>query len=57
MTSFTGTADNGSQIIYTDKKRHLYWMILIYPVVYLVSIWLYFMLGNNPIFTLIPALV
>ena len=56
MTSFTGTADDGSAVIYTDKKRHLYWMILISPAVSAASIWLYFALGNNPIVTLIPAL-
>ena len=55
MSTFTGTADNGSDVIYTDKKRHLYWIILISPMVSLASIWLYFALGKNPIVTLIPA--
>jgi alkane 1-monooxygenase len=56
MTSFAGTADSGAQVIYTDKKRHLYWLIIIPPIVSLMSIWLYFAMGNNPIVTLIPAL-
>ena len=56
MTSFTGTAEDGSAVIYTDKKRHLYWMILITPIVSLASIWLYFALGKNPAVTLIPVL-
>ena len=55
MSSFTGIADDGSKVIYADKKRHLYWMILISPAVSLASIWLYFALGHNPIVTLIPA--
>ena len=56
MTSFTATSDDGAEIIYTDHKRHMYWLILISPAVSLSSIWLYFALGNNPIVTLIPAL-
>ena len=53
---FTGTTEDGSDVVYADKKRHLYWMILISPAVSLGSIWLYFALGNNPMVTLIPAL-
>ena len=56
MTSFSGTADNGSEIIYTDHKRYMYWLILISPLVSLSSIWLYFVLDKNPIVTLIPLL-
>jgi alkane 1-monooxygenase len=56
MTSFTGTAENGAEIIYTDHKRHMYWLILISPLVSLSSIWLYFALDKNPIVTLIPLL-
>lgn len=56
MTSFSGFADDGSEIIYTDRKRHLYWLILISPAVSLASIWLYFALDKNPIVTLIPLL-
>lgn len=55
MTSFTGTADSGEEVIYTDHKRHLYWLILITSAVSLSSIWLYFALGKNPLVTLIPA--
>ncbi len=56
MTSFTATDHDGSDIIYTDHKRHMYWLILISPLVSFSSIWLYFALGNNPLVTLIPAL-
>jgi len=45
MTSFTGTADGGAEVIYTDHKRHMYWLILISPAVSLLSIWLYFDCG------------
>ncbi|MDB2438219.1 alkane 1-monooxygenase [Hellea sp.] len=56
MTSFTGTAEDGSQIVYRDTKRHMYWLIIISPMVALLSIGLYFALGKNPIVTLIPML-
>ena len=56
MTHFAGTAENGQEIVYTDSKRHMYWLIIISPVVALLSIWLYFILGKNPIVTLIPVL-
>lgn len=56
MATFTGVAETGDEIVYTDHKRHLYWMVLISPAVSLFSIWLYFALGKNPIVTLIPAL-
>lgn len=55
MTQFTAQADDGSSVVYHDKKRHMYWLILISPIVSLFSIWLYFALGHNPIVTLIPA--
>ena len=56
MTSFTGTAETGAEIIYTDRKRHMYWLILIPPMVSFSSIWLYFALDKNPFVTLIPML-
>ena len=56
MTSFSGTADSGAEVIYTDRKRHMYWLILISPAVSLSSIWLYFALDKNPLVTLIPLL-
>ena len=56
MTSFTGTAEGGAEVIYTDHKRHMYWLILIAPAVSLSSIWLYFALDKNPLVTFIPAL-
>jgi len=56
MSSFTATAQDGTDVIYTDRKRHMYWIILISPMVALASIWLYFALDKNPIVTLIPIL-
>ena len=56
MTRFTGTAESGAEIIYTDRKRHMYWLILLSPIVSLSSIWLYFTLDKNPLVTLIPML-
>ncbi|PHR93573.1 MAG: alkane 1-monooxygenase [Robiginitomaculum sp.] len=56
MTVFTGTAKDGSEIIYVDKKRYLWWLGYVGTFVLLGTIWLYFLLGNNPIVTLIPAL-
>ena len=56
MTSFTATAENGTDVVYTDRKRHMYWLILISPLVALASIALYFVLDKNPIVTLIPML-
>ena len=56
MTSFAGTAESGAEIIYTDRKRHMYWLILIPPFMSLSSIWLYFALDKNPLVTLIPML-
>jgi len=56
MISFTGTAENGQDIIYTDSKRHMYWLIIISPMVALASIWLYFALDKNPLVTLVPML-
>lgn len=56
MTSFTGTADDGSTVNYVDRKRHLWWLGHVGTIVILGSIWLYFALGKNPITTLIPVL-
>ena len=56
MTSFTGTAQDGRDVVYRDAKRHMYWLIIISPLVSLLSIGLYFALGKNPIVTLIPML-
>ena len=56
MTSFTGIAENGQEVIYRDGKRHMYWLIIISPIVALLSIWLYFILDKNPLVTLIPML-
>ena len=56
MSSFTATAQDGTDVVYTDRKRHMYWIILVSPMVALASIWLYFALDKNPIVTLIPML-
>jgi len=56
MTTFTGIAADGSEVVYQDGKRHLYWLIIITPAVSLLSIALYFGLDKNPLMTLIPML-
>jgi len=56
MTSFSGLAADGSPVIYTDKKRHLWWLSFISPLVITSGILLYFIFDKNPIFTLVPAL-
>ena len=56
MTSFSGTAQGGAEIIYTDRKRHMYWLVMIPTMVSFSSIWLYFALDKNPLVTLIPML-
>ena len=56
MTSFAGTAQGGAEIIYTDRKRHMYWLVIIPAMVSFSSIWLYFALDKNPLVTLIPML-
>ena len=56
MTTFSGTAESGAEVVYTDRKRHMYWLILIPPGVSFLSIWLYFALDKNPLVTLIPLL-
>ena len=35
MTSFAGTAESGAEIIYTDRKRHMYWLILILSLIHI----------------------
>ncbi|MDG1521545.1 MAG: alkane 1-monooxygenase [Hellea sp.] len=56
MTTFMGLTENGSEVIYADKKRHLYWVILASPVISWLSIYLFFTFDKNPIFTLMPML-
>ncbi len=56
MTVFTGTHKDGHEIVYTDKKRHLWWLGYVGVFVFAASIWLYFVLGHNPLTTLIPFL-
>tara|TARA_Y100000385_G_scaffold146649_1_gene152226 strand:- start:3252 stop:4409 length:1158 start_codon:yes stop_codon:yes gene_type:complete len=51
-----GLTENGSEVIYADKKRHLYWVILASPVISWLSIYLFFTFDKNPIFTLMPML-
>ncbi|MCF6274711.1 MAG: fatty acid desaturase, partial [Robiginitomaculum sp.] len=55
MATFTGTAEDGCEVIYVDKKRHLWWLGFVGTGVYVLTLWLYFALGNNPWVTLIPA--
>ena len=56
MTTFTGLADDGHEVIYVDKKRHLWWLSFVGTFVYLGAIWLFFALDHNPLTMLIPAL-
>lgn len=56
MTTFMGLTENGSEVIYADKKRHLYWVVLASPVISWLSIYLFFTFDKNPIFTLMPML-
>lgn len=56
MTTFTGTNDQGAEVIYVDRKRHLWWLGFLSPLISLVAIWAYFSFGLNPLFTLAPAL-
>ena len=56
MATFTGTADDGSEVIYTDKKRHMWWLSFVGTAIMAGTIWLYFLLGKNPLVTLIPFL-
>ena len=55
MATFTGTADDGSEVIYVDKKRHLWWLSFVGIGVYVGTLFAYFALGRNPLVTLIPA--
>lgn len=54
--AFTGTAGSGDDIIYVDKKRHIWWINFLGPFVILSSFWLYFAFDNNPLATLIPLI-
>jgi alkane 1-monooxygenase len=56
MTTFIGLTENGSEVIYADKKRHLYWVVLASPFISWLSIYLFFTFDKNPIFTLMPML-
>ena len=56
MTTFMGLTENGSEVIYADKKRHLYWVVLASPGISWLSIYLFFTFDKNPIFTLMPML-
>jgi len=53
---FTGTAENGREIIYVDKKRYLWWLSFLSPLIIASAIPIYFWLGENPLVTLIPVL-
>jgi len=56
MSSFTGTATDGSEVIYVDRKRHLWWLGFLGPLIIFSGVLLYFAFDKNPIFTLIPLL-
>ena len=56
MATFTGTADDGSEVIYTDKKRHMWWLSFVgTAVITRNDRALFCLLGKNPLVTLYPA--
>ena len=52
---FTGIDENGNEVVYKDKKRHLWWLGYVGVFVYLGTLWGYFALGNNPWILWLPA--
>ena len=55
MSTFTGTAEDGTTITYVDKKRHLWWLSFVGVFVYIGTFWGFFALGNNPLILWLPA--
>ncbi|MEE9347911.1 MAG: alkane 1-monooxygenase [Robiginitomaculum sp.] len=53
---FTGIAENGQAVSYTDHKRYWYLSAYITPALYYFSFWAYFALGHNPLIILLPGL-
>ncbi|PHR60182.1 MAG: alkane 1-monooxygenase [Robiginitomaculum sp.] len=56
MAIFTGVAKDGSEVIYKDKKRHLWLLGYVGTLMYAFTFWSYFAFGENPIVTLIPVI-
>lgn len=52
---FTGIDENGNEVVYKDKKRHLWWLGYVRIFVYLGTLWGYFALGSNPLILWFPA--
>ncbi|MCF6275670.1 MAG: alkane 1-monooxygenase [Robiginitomaculum sp.] len=53
---FTGIDENGNEVVYKDKKRHLWWLGYVGVFVYLGTFWGYFALGKNPLILWFPAI-
>ncbi|HHI89128.1 MAG TPA: alkane 1-monooxygenase [Hellea balneolensis] len=52
---FTGIDENGVEIVYHDKKRHLWWLGFVGVFVNILTIWGYFALGHNAWILWLPA--
>lgn len=52
---FVAETKSGERIEYKDTKRYLWLLSLSVPLVPILSVWLYFQLGQNPIVTLLPV--
>lgn len=53
---FVAETKSGERIEYRDTKRYLWILSLSVPVVPVISVWLYFALGENPLVTIIPVI-
>ncbi len=53
---FTGIDENGNEVVYKDKKRHLWWLGYVGVFVYFGTFWGYFALGKNPLILWFPAI-
>lgn len=56
MKGYTATLPNGEAIIYTDRKRWLWAMSVLYPLEPLFAIWLHYLTGNE-LWLLLPVLL
>ena len=54
--AFAGTGPDGQAVSYTDGKRYLYFFSLFLPLVPALAVAAYFLLGKDPLWTLVPVL-
>ncbi len=52
---FTGIDENGNEVVYVDKKRHLWWLGFVGVFVYAFTFWGYFAFGKNALILWLPA--